>query len=242
MPVSKKVAHLMTRSSWIRRMFEEGEKMRADGKGPVYDFSIGNPMLEPPAIFGRTLRELTANPPPGLHRYMANVGYESTRKAVAAYVAGEYKVPMTADHVIMTVGAAGGCNVALKAILDPGDEVMIMTPFFVEYEFYIDNQGGVMVQVPTTKAFDLDIEAIARAITPKTKALIINTPNNPSGAMYSGATLARLADLLRKKSAERGSPIYVISDEPYRKIIYDMDHCPSILEVYEESITICSHS
>jgi len=242
MPVSKRVSFLMTRSSWIRRMFEEGEKMRADGKGPVYDFSIGNPMLEPPGIFSQTLRDLAASPPPGLHRYMPNVGYQSTRKAVAEYVTGEYKVPVTADHVIMTVGAAGGCNVALKALLEPGDEVILLLPFFCEYEFYIDNHSGVMVLVPTQKNFDLDLDAIERALTPKTRVIIINTPNNPSGAVYSYESLNRLADLVRRKGAERGSPIYLISDEAYRKIIYEQDHCPSVLEVYENSIMVTSHS
>ena len=226
MPVSKRVSFLMTRSSWIRRMFEEGEKLRADGKGAVYDFSIGNPMLEPPGIFSQTLKDLAASPPPGLHRYMPNVGYASTRKAVAEYVTGEYKVPVTADHVIMTVGAAGGCNVALKALLEPGDEVILLLPFFCEYEFYIDNHGGVMVLVPTRKNFDLDLDAIERAITPKTRVIIVNTPNNPSGVVYSYESLNRLADLLRRKSAERGSPIYLLSDEAYRKIIYEPGSLP----------------
>ncbi len=242
MPVSKRVSFLMTRSSWIRRMFEEGEKLRADGKGPVYDFSIGNPMLEPPPIFSQTLKDLAANPPAGLHRYMPNVGYASTRKAVAEYVTGEYGVPVTADHVILTVGAAGGCNVALKALLEPGEEVILLLPFFCEYEFYIDNHGGVMVQVPTREDFDLDIGAIERAITVRTRVIIINTPNNPSGAVYSYESLGRLAEVLRRRSAERGSPIYLLSDEAYRKILYDQDHCPSILEVYDNSIMVTSHS
>jgi len=242
MAVSKKIGEAMTRSSWIRRMFEEGEALRADGKGPVFDFSLGNPCLEPPGEFAKRLSELVLSPPPGMHRYMANIGHESTRRAVAAYVRDEFKVAVTHDHVVMTVGAGGGCNVALKAVLDPGDEVMVLTPFFVEYAFYIDNHGGTMVRVPAGDDFGIDHEAIARAITPRTKAMIINSPNNPTGVVYSRESLGRLAALLREKGIEMGRTIYLISDEPYRKICYDTQHCPGALDVYEHSIMITSHS
>jgi aspartate aminotransferase len=242
MPIARKIAEAMTRSSWIRKMFEEGARMRSDGKGPVYDFSLGNPTLEPPPEFDRRLRELVASGEPALHRYMPNTGHVSTRRAVADYVGREFGLPLTETSVVMTVGAGGGLNVALKAILDPGDEVLVTVPYFVEYGFYIDNHGGVMVKVPTGPGFDLDVDAVARAITPRTKAMIVNSPNNPTGVVYSRESLQRLADLLRRKGAERGAAIYLLSDEPYRKILYDQDRCPGALDVYENALMITSHS
>jgi aspartate aminotransferase len=242
MPIAKKISDAMTRSSWIRRMFEEGDRMRKDGKGPVYDFSLGNPTLEPPESFRRRLAHLVTSGEPGLHRYMANVGYAGTRKAVAGYIQREFGVAATEDHVVMTVGAGGGLNVILKAILDPGDEVIVLTPFFVEYGFYVDNHGGVTVKVPTNAGFELDHEAIGRAITPRTKALIVNTPNNPSGVVYSRESMERLADLLRRSGARHGAPIYLISDEPYRKIAYDSAHPTGALDVYENGLMVTSHS
>ena len=242
MPIARKIADAMTRSSWIRKMFEEGAKMKADGKGPVYDFSLGNPTLEPPAAFRARLGQLVNSPESGLHRYMPNTGHPTTRKAVAEYAAHEFHLPINADLIVMTVGAGGGLNVVLKAILDPGDEVIVVVPFFVEYGFYIDNHGGVMVKTPTGPGFEPDLDAIDSAVTPRTKALIINSPNNPTGVVYSLEFMRQLAERLRKKSRERASPIYLISDEPYRKILYDAPRCPGALDVYENSIMVTSHS
>jgi aspartate aminotransferase len=223
-------------------MFEEGDRMRADGKGPVYDFSLGNPDIDPPADFLKRLKELVNSPLPGMHKYMANVGFDSTRAAVAAYVQSEFGIESTEKLITMTVGAGGGLNVALKAILDPGDEVLVLTPFFVEYGFYIDNHGGVMVKVPTKPGFDIDVDAVASAITPRTKAMLINSPNNPTGVVYSSDSLKMLASVLRERGKQHGSTIYLISDEPYRKIVFDMARCPSVLVAYENSIMVTSHS
>jgi aspartate aminotransferase len=242
MPISKKIADAMTRSSWIRRMFEEGEKLRAEGKGPVHDFSLGNPDLEPPEAFRRRLQELVNAPQPGMHRYMPNVGYPSTRQAVAQRLGHEFGLPFTKEHVVMTVGAGGGLNVVLKSILDPGDEVLVLSPYFVEYLFYADNHGGTVVKVPAAANFDIDVPAIAAAITPRTKALIINSPNNPTGVVYPAETLARLGQVLREKSAALGTTIFVVSDEPYRRLVYDLEHCPSIIEHYANSVLVMSHS
>ena len=242
MPISRKIAEAMTRSSWIRKMFEEGARMKGDGRGPVYDFSLGNPTLEPPPELRNRLRSLVNSSETGLHRYMPNTGYVGTRQAVAEHVQREFHIAITAESVVMTVGAGGGLNVALKAILNPGDEVLVTVPYFVEYGFYIDNHGGVMVKVPTDTGFGLDLDAVARAVTPRTRAMIVNSPNNPTGVVYSLESMKGLAELLRQKSRETGSPIYLISDEPYRKIAYDVTHCPGALDVYEHSIMITSHS
>jgi len=242
MPISTKVAEAMSRASWIRKMFEEGERLRASGQGPIYDFSIGNPDLEPPEVLHERLRELVIHPRPGMHRYMPNVGFPSTRDAVARWLQGEFRLPFTREQVVMVTGAGGGLNVVLKALLDPGDEVILLSPYFVEYLFYVDNHGGVVVKVPTGPEFDIDVAAVVRAITPRTKAMIVNSPNNPTGVIYPGATLQRLAEALQAKARELGTTIYVISDEPYRRLVYDVDRCPSPLEYYPNTILVMSHS
>jgi aspartate aminotransferase len=173
---------------------------------------------------------------------MPNTGHASTRRAVAQHVRGESGVPVTENLVVMTVGAGGGLNVALKAILDPGDEVIVTVPYFVEYGFYIDNHGGVMVKAPSGAGFDLDPQAVARAVTPRTKAAIVNSPNNPTGVVYARESMQALATVLREKSRAHGAPIYLLSDEPYRKILYDVPRCTGALEVYEHSLMITSHS
>jgi len=242
MPISTKIAEAMTRASWIRKMFEEGERLKAAGKGPVYDFSIGNPDLEPPEAFRKRIISLLTNPQPGMHRYMPNVGFPSTREAVAAWLSRQFDLTFTREHIVMVTGAGGGLNVVLKAILDPGDEVIVLTPYFVEYLFYVDNHGGNVVKVPTGPQFDISVAAVANAVTARTKAVIINSPNNPTGVIYPASTLAQLGEALRAKSAEFGTTIYLVSDEPYRRIVYDMTHCPSPLEHYTNTILVMSYS
>ena len=242
MVISRKIAQRLENSSWIRRLFEEGQQMAADGKGPVYDFSIGNPDLEPPKKFKELLIQYAQNNTPGLHKYMANTGYADTRRAVAQSLVTDYDLPFTENNVIMTVGAGGAVNVALKALLDPGDEVIVIPPYFVEYGFYIDNHNGVMVKAPSASDFNLDIDSIAGKITDKTRVVMITNPNNPTGVLYPQETLDALGNLLRERSKGRERPIVLMDDAPYRKLVYDVDHCTSAFAAYEHTLMGTSHS
>lgn len=243
MPVAKKIQASIERSSWIRKMFEEGMVRKAKyGVENVFDFSIGNPNLEPPAKFKEVLRELAADPRPGLHGYMPNAGYVETRKAVAEYLNKHNRQTFSADDIVMTVGAGGGLNVVLKTILNPGDEVIIPSPYFVEYNFYLDNHQGVPKLVKTRPDFGLDFDAVEKAISEKTKAVLIDSPNNPTGKIYSKQDLDTLGNLLAEYSRKRGEPIYLVSDEPYRKIVYDGITVPSVFDAYPETFVITSFS
>ncbi len=242
MTVSKKVAEAMKASSWIRRMFEEGARLKAEhGAANVYDFSLGNPVVEPPEEVIEAMVAAAGTREPGSHRYMPNAGYPRVRDAVGTHLAGRTGLPYTGDHVVMCVGAGGGLNVLMKAILDPGDEVIVLTPFFVEYRFYVDNHGGSSVLVPTDAEFLPDLDAIRAAITPRTKALIVNSPNNPTGVTYSADVLDGLGDLLRAESAKLGRPILLVTDEPYRYITYGVD-VPWVQNHYDHTVLITSHS
>jgi aspartate aminotransferase len=243
MSVAQKIADASCRSSWIREMFEEGARLsEIHGCDNVFDFSIGNPNLEPPEEFQRVLEELAADRTPGRHGYMSNAGYPETRVAVAAQLSKEQGVDLTGAHVVMTVGAGGALNVILKAILDPGGEVIVPSPYFVEYGSYVDNHGGVLRAVSSKSDFDLDLDAIAAAINPRTEAVLINSPHNPTGRVYPAESLAALGELLRRKSEESGCTIYLISDEPYRRIVYDGLQVPSVMSAYENSLIASSYS
>jgi aspartate aminotransferase len=244
MTVSIKVRSAIERSSWIRRMFEEGAALIAQyGADNVFDFTLGNPSMEPPEAFHRELRRIAEHPLPGMHRYMNNAGYEETRAAVAAQIAANSGVPVKSSHVVMTCGAGGALNVSLKTILNPGEEVIILTPFFVEYKFYVDNHGGVTTEVWTDpETFQPDIAAIEAAITDKTRALLINSPNNPTGAVYNADTLADLGEMLERKQAELGRSIYVISDEPYARLAFDGNSVPPVFKYIRNAILATSHS
>jgi len=240
--ISSKMKEFNQRSSWIRKMFEEGVKMKAQyGEEQIFDFSLGNPDLPPPPAFDQVLLALSADVTPGLHKYMPNGGYPFVREKLAVRVSGEQGVTVGGSDVLMTCGAAGGLNVVLKAILDPGDEVILLAPYFVEYDFYVDNHGGVARVVPTGPDFDLDLKALVAAITPKTKAIIINSPNNPTGQIYSGEAIHKLGHVLEAASEKFGA-IYLIADEPYRKIVFDNHTVPSIFKNYQNSIVVSSFS
>ncbi|HAR94740.1 MAG TPA: pyridoxal phosphate-dependent aminotransferase [Deltaproteobacteria bacterium] len=242
MGIANKIAKAMEGSSWIRAMFEEGERLRSIyGAENVFDFTLGNPVAEPPAALKEELVRIVTADTKGIHRYMSNSGYETVRQQIADFLTENKGVPFTKDLIIMTVGAAGGINVALKALLDPGDEVIVLNPYFVEYTFYIENHGGVMKLVETKEDFHLDIEAVEAAITPRTKAIIVNSPNNPTGVVYREDELRRLAGLLGTKGA-LGQTIYLISDEPYGKIVYDSIVLPNLFTLYKNTISITSHS
>ena len=243
MPISDKIRESLGRSSWIRKMFEEGAKRRAEfGAESVFDFSLGNPNLEPPARLKETLKELANDSSEGLHAYMPNAGLPDTRKSVADYLSKQESLSFTLDDILMTVGAGGGLNVVFKTILDPGDEILILSPFFAEYSFYIDNHQGIPRLVPTKSDFSPDLEGIEAAITEKTKAVLVNSPNNPTGKVYSETDLKGLGLLLEDMSRKHDRAIYLISDEPYRKIVYDGVEVPSIFNVYGETLVVTSFS
>jgi aspartate aminotransferase len=243
MTIAQKIEATIAGSSWIRRMFEEGAELKKKfGPENVYDFSLGNPNLPPPDKFNEVLRDIVSTCGLDAHCYMPNTGYPEVCGSVADYLTQEQGVPVEPVDVLMTCGAAGALNVALKTILDPGDEVVTPTPCFVEYGFYADNHGGVLKTAPSRPDFQLDLEAMAAAITPKTKAVLINSPNNPTGAIYSAASLKALGELLAQKSRDHRRTIYLISDEPYRKVVYDGATVPSIFQTYPESIIGTSYS
>lgn len=244
MPISNKIQNFIDRASWIRKMFEEGARLRQIyGEENVFDFTLGNPTVEPPDLFNKQLQQLAGQPKPGMHRYMNNAGYEETRAAVAARLSRESGLQVDAGHVVMTCGAGGALNVVLKTLLNPGDEVIILTPYFVEYKFYIDNHGGVPREVWTQRAnFQLDLDAIEDAINEKTCALIINSPNNPTGVIYPERELRKLNELIKRKEWETGRTVVVISDEPYARIAYDDQTVPSIFSCIDNSVIVTSHS
>lgn len=243
MAVSQKIRQYMAEGGWIRRVFEEGLALKAQiGAENVFDLSLGNPVIEPPAEFKDELRRLASEPMAGMHRYMPNPGYMETRQAVADTLSAETGLPFEGGDVVMTCGAAAAANVVLKTILNPGDEVIILAPYFFEYLYYIDNHDGVSVVVNTTDRFRLDLAAIEQSITPRTRALIVNSPNNPSGVVYSSSEIAGLAELLDRKQAEHGTEIFLISDEPYKRIIFDGMEFPQIVPAYDNSVIVTSHA
>jgi aspartate aminotransferase len=241
---SQKIVDSLSKSSFIRAMFEQGEKLRKiHGPDKVYDFSLGNPEFEPPMAVKETLKKLVLEDNPKKHHYMSNAGYPDVRAKVAAYIEKTKGVSMPAENIIMTCGAAGGINVVLKSILNPGEEVIVFSPYFVEYFSYIENYGGKPVPVKTNiETFEPDAEILREHISPSTKALIINTPNNPTGVVYSEDTLKKIAKLLEEKEREYNTTIFVVSDEPYDKIVYDGATAPSILKVFKNSIVCNSFS
>ena len=243
MALAAKIQDAIERSSWIRKMFEEGARLKSlHGADKVFDFSLGNPDLEPPESFPHVLNKVIAESLAGSHAYMANAGYEETRAAVATYVSQEQSVEVSSEHVVMTCGAAGALNCILKALLDPGDEVIVSAPYFVEYGFYADNHGGQINVASTRDDFTLDLEAIEAAINARTKMILINSPNNPTGQVYDRSSLEELGQLLASGSGKLGRTLYLVSDEPYRKIVYDGVEVPSILEAYPNSIVATSYS
>ncbi|MEA3222573.1 MAG: pyridoxal phosphate-dependent aminotransferase [Thermodesulfobacteriota bacterium] len=237
MIVSRQMMDYSKASSWIRKMFEEGARLKAEyGMENVFDFSLGNPDVPPPKKVIDVMGDLASDINTG-HGYMPNAGYPQVRKAVAGYASNLYRVELSPDDIVMSCGAGGGINVILKSIIAPGDEVMVISPYFVEYGFYVENHGGVLVAVECDADFLPDLEKIKKAITERTKAIIINSPNNPTGRVYPEKILTGLQDVLA------GHPdILVISDEPYRRLVYDNLHVPSILKILPKSVVVTSFS
>jgi aspartate aminotransferase len=243
MTAARGIIEANTKAQWIRKMFEEGNTRRAKyGAGNVFDFSLGNPNLEPPARFKEILSRLIADERPHLHSYMSNAGLMETREAVAQYLDTQNRTRFSAGDIVITPGAASGLNIILKTIVNPGEEVIILTPYFMEYRFYLENHQAVPMLVKTKNDFSLDIEAIAGAVTEKTRAVMVNSPNNPTGKVYREEELRGLARLLADASARYGEPIYIVSDEPYRKLAYDNLTVPSIFDLYPETFAATSFS
>ncbi len=240
MAVSRKIKDMQSSSSFIRKMFETGARLKAEfGEENVFDFSLGNPDLLPPEEVSRVLLEEAARK--DWHGYMPNAGYPGARASVSGYLREEQGVDFQMEHVLMTSGAGGALNIALKTLLNPEDTVLVARPCFMEYKFYCDNHGGELVIVDSGEDFDLSIEAFEKAIDGRTAAIIINSPNNPSGKIYPESTLRALAELLDRKHRETGRRIYLITDEPYRKITYDVP-VPSVMKIYPHTLLCTSYS
>ena len=243
MAVSKKIKKHMTEGGWIRKMFEEGIVLKKKfGERNVFDLSLGNPIIEPPEQFRRELRDWADNPRPGMHRYMPNAGYPETRAAVAAHLSSKTGLPFTANEIVMTCGAAGALNTALKAISEPGDEIIIFAPYFSEYIYYADNHEAAAKIVPTDSQFIPDLKALESSITPKTKAVLVNSPHNPTGVVYEAKTLEGIGKIMAKKEKQYGTEIFLLSDDVYRKLVYDRVECPYLFQYHPRTIVTTSHS
>lgn len=243
--ISKKMEGLVKNSSIIRAMFEEGTRLSAIyGEENVFDYSIGNPNVEPPVAIKEAIVDILNNESPNyVHGYMSNAGYEDVRENIANYINKKNSLNLSSENIVMTCGAAGGLNILLKTLLNPGDEVIVLAPYFGEYANYVSNFDGKLVVVEAdTKTFQPNIDALAKAITAKTKAIIINTPNNPTGIVYSEESIIKIANVLEEKQKEFKTSIYLISDEPYKEIVYDDVEVPYILKYYRNSFIGYSYS
>ena len=243
--IAEKMKPLVANNSAIRTMFEEGGRMKAIyGEENVYDFSLGNPNVPtPPEVKQAILDILEEEEPLRIHGYMNNAGFPETRKAIADSLNRRFGTAFGTNNIIMTVGAASGLNVALKTILNPGDEVITFAPYFLEYNAYVNNFDGVLIAVPAdTETFQPNLTALEERICAKTRAVIINTPHNPTGVIYTEETLKALAEILEKKQQEYGAPIFLISDEPYRELAYDGAEVPWVTKYYANTIVGYSYS
>jgi aspartate aminotransferase len=243
MPVAKAIRETLGSQSFIRKMFEEGTMLKKQhGEDKVFDFSIGNPDLEPPPAFHRVFLKLAGEDKKGSHGYMSNAGFPEVREALARKASAEHGVDIDGSHIIMSCGAAGGLNVVFKSILNPGDEIIVSRPYFMEYRPYASNHGGKIVEVDALPDFNLDVEGIKAKLSPQTAAVLINSPHNPTGRVYPEETIARLAEALEEHGKKSGRKPYLVSDEPYREIAYDGIVVPPVLCSYSESIVVSSYS
>ncbi|MCI9583047.1 pyridoxal phosphate-dependent aminotransferase [Clostridiaceae bacterium] len=243
--ISKKMTPLIQNNSAIRMMFEEGNRLAAlYGRENVFDFSLGNPSVPAPKEVKEAILDILEQEDSlSVHGYMSNAGYEDVREAVAGSLNRRFGTRFHRGNILMTVGAASGLNVILKTILDPGDEVVVFAPYFVEYGSYVRNYDGTLCVVsPDTVDFQPNLEEFEQRITERTKAVIINTPNNPTGVVYSDETLKRIAAILERKQKELGTPIVLISDEPYRELAYDGAEVPFVTGYYRNTVICYSFS
>lgn len=224
-------------------MFEEGAELKARlGADQVFDFTLGNPDLEPPPRFKEELVKAARDPGARLHSYMPNAGLLGTRQALAKTLSRIHHLEFKAQDVVLTCGASGGLNVILKALLDPGDEVVILAPYFPEYLFYADNHGGVPQVVETDEHFQPDLDRLAAALSPRTRAVMINSPNNPTGQIYDAAALQEVGRFLTHHAGRHGRPVYLVADEPYRHLVYDGAEVPSVFTAYPNTLLATSFS
>ncbi len=241
MPIADKMVKMVKAASMIRKMFEDGIKMKEKfGADNVFDFSLGNPDVPPPDAVKNTLLELLDDKSVS-HGYMPNTGFPHVRQAVADYLNKEYDAGLTADLIVMTSGAAGALNDTLKALINPGEEILVPAPYFIGYNQYAFIAGATLKTAASLEDFHLDLDAIEAAINEKTRVLLINSPNNPTGVVYNRSELEKLGSLLDKASRQYGKRIYMVSDEPYRKIAYDVE-VPSVFDVYPHTIVLTSYS
>ena len=243
--ISRKMKPYVKNNSAIRMMFEEGNRLRAKyGADKVFDFSLGNPSVPAPDSVREAIIELVNTTDPTiLHGYMSNAGFEDVRQTIAESLNRRFDTKFSAKNLIMTVGAASGLNVILKTILNPGEEVIVFAPYFLEYGAYVRNYDGVLVEIsPDTTTFQPNLAEFEQKITPKTKAVIVNTPNNPTGVVYSEETIKKMAAIMEAKQKEYGTEIFLISDEPYRELVYDGAEVPYLTKYYDNTIVGYSYS
>lgn len=243
--IAKEMVTYVENSSVIRKMFEEGNEMaKIYGAENIFDFSLGNPSVEPPKKVKEAIIDiLNTESPNMIHGYMSNSGFDDVREAISESINKKFDTHFAKENILMTVGAAGGLNVIFKTLLDPGDEVITFAPYFGEYRSYVQNYHGKLIAIaPDTTSFQPDLSALEQTITEKTKAVLINTPNNPTGVVYSKETLTKMAEILCKKEKELHTSIYLISDEPYRELAYDGVEVPYITQFYHNSIVGYSYS
>jgi len=242
MPIAENIKTALASSSMIRKMFEEGIQLKKQhGADKVFDFSLGNPDVDPPKAFHDVLVKLAQEDEKGSHGYMPNAGYPFVREALAKKVNREQNVNIDGSHIVMACGAAGGLNAIFRTICNPGDEVIVTRPYFMEYRPYTANHGAKLVEVDADENFDLDLNAIEQVLNEKTAAILVNSPNNPTGKVYSASLLSSLANLLKNHGNKTGRLPYLVSDEPYREIAYGCE-VPPILSCYSESIVVSSYS
>ena len=241
MPIAERMVNMVEGSSMIRKMFEEGARLKAKyGNEKVFDFSLGNPDVPPPPQFKEALKALIEDESTS-HGYMPNPGYPQVRQTVSRFLRDEYGVEIPIDMIVMSVGAAGALNDALTALINPGEEILVPCPYFVGYNQYAFNAQAVVRTAETDERFRLDFAALEEGITDKTRVVLINSPNNPTGVVYTADELKQLGDLLEQAGKKHGRRIYLISDEPYRKIVYDVE-VPSVFQAYPHTLLVTSFS
>ncbi|GMO39996.1 MAG: pyridoxal phosphate-dependent aminotransferase [Termitinemataceae bacterium] len=243
MPIAKYVNDSLANSSMIRKLFEEGAALKKrHGEEAVFDFSIGNPDVEPPLSFHEMFLKMAEEDAPKSHGYMPNAGFPDARAKIAKKVGREHHVEIDGTNIIMSVGAAGALNVVLKSILNQGDEVIVTKPYFLEYKSYIANHGGKLTEIRAAENFDIDVPSVKKALSEKTAAVLINSPNNPTGKVYDEKNIALLSEVLLEHGKKCGRFPYLIADEPYREIVYDGIVVPPVLSAYPHAIVVTSYS